>query len=152
MQRQRPHIEEILTAFLSAQLKDKTGLRRRRIITADAQLRQCLEADGHRILTDGDRSVLDLEREIIPDGAFVRTMHADDLLFALAIYVSEPWLLPDRVDRDVQLRFAETLSMQLIAWRLIDQWDLGCALHELRGAIRTAKAAQRASTSAWPQR
>lgn len=150
MQRQRPHIDEILTAFLSAQLKDKTGLRRRRIISADAQLRRCLETDGHRILIDGDRSVLDLEREITPEDAFVRTMHADDLLFALDIYISEPWLLPDRIDRGVQLRFAETLAMQLISWRLIDQWDLSCALLHLQGSIRRAKAAQRAGTSARP--
>lgn len=150
MQRQRPHIDEILTAFLSAQLKDKTGLRRRRTISADAQLRRCLETDGHRILIDGDRSVLDLEREITPEDAFVRTMYADDLLFALDIFVSEPWLLPDRIDRGVQLRFAETLSMQLISWRLIDQWDLSCALLHLRGAIRRAKAAQRAGTPAGP--
>ena len=145
MQRQRPHIDEILTAFLSAHLKGKTGLRRRRIATADAQLRRCLEAEGHRILTDGDRSVLDLEREITPEDAFVRTMFADDLLFGLGIYVSEPWLLPDRIDRGVQLRFAETLTTQLISWRLIDQWDFSCALLDLRGSIRRAKAAQRAS-------
>lgn len=148
MQRQRPHIEEILTAFLSEQLRGKTGLRRRRIIAADEQLHRCLETEGHRILTDGDRSVLDLEREITPEKAFVRTMYADDLLFGLAIYVSESWLLPDRIDRDVQLRFAETLVTRLISWRLIDQRDASCAVLELRGTIRRAKAAQRADRPA----
>ncbi|WP_404475414.1 hypothetical protein [Microbacterium aerolatum] len=146
MSTQRPHIDEILTAFLSAQLKNKTGLRRRRIVTAEVQLRRCMETDGHRILTDGDRSVLKLEQEISPESAFARTMFADDLLFALGIYVSEPWLLPDRIDRDVQLRFAEALSAQLISWRLIDQWDLSCAILEVRGSIRRAKLEQRART------
>lgn len=147
MQKQRPHVEEILTAFVSAQLKDKTGMRRRRIETANEQLRQCLEDEGHRVLTDGDRSVLDLERELEPQGAFVRTMHADDLLLGLGIYVSEPWLLPDRIDRGVQLRFAEMLAIQLISWRLVNQWDWSCALIDLRGTIRRAKAAQRRSSS-----
>jgi hypothetical protein len=150
MQKQRPHIEEILTAFLSAQLKGKSGLRGQRIITADAQLRRCLEAEGHRILIDGDRSVLELEREITPENAFVRTMYADDLLFGLGIYVSDPWLLPDRIDRAVQLRFAETLCTQLISWRLIDERDFSCAVLDLRGSIRRVKAAQRTSHSATP--
>lgn len=147
MQTQRPHIDEILTAFLSAQVKGKSGLRRSRLVAVDAQLRRCLEEEGHRILTDGDRSILELEREITAEDAFARTMHADDLLFGLGLFVSEPWLLPDRIDRGVQLRFAETLSTQLIAWRLIDQSDLSCALLDLRAAVRRAKAAQRVSAS-----
>lgn len=140
MTRQRPHIDEILTAHLTAQARGKTGLRHRRIVGADEQLRKCMEAEGHRVLTDGDRSVLDFERELTPQDAFARTMHADDLLLVLDIFVSEPWLLPDRVDRAVQLRYADTLAAQLIAGHLIDQCDLSCALLELRGSIRQAKA------------
>ena len=141
MAKQRPHIDEILTAYLAAQVKDKTGLCRRRVISADDRLRSCMEAEGHRILTDGDRSVLDLEREFDPVGAFARTMHADDLLFMLTIFVKDAWLPQDRVDRSVQLRYADGLATQIVAWRLVDQGDMSCALYELQGTIRRAKAA-----------
>jgi hypothetical protein len=150
MTRQRPHIDEILTAFLAARVKDKTGLRRRRIVAADEQLRRCLEAEGHRALTDGDRSVLDLEREIEPQDAFVRTMHGDDLLLMLSTFVQEPWLPPDRIDRDVQIRYADALISQLVSWRLVRPSDGLYALIEAQSAILRAKAAQRRSASFRP--
>ncbi|WP_417510827.1 hypothetical protein [Microbacterium sp.] len=148
MNTQRPHIDEILTAFLNAQIKEKTGLRRRRIVTAEEHLRHCMEAEGHRILTNGDLALLKLEREIAPDNAFARTMFADDLLYALGIYVSDSWLLPDRIDRGVQLRFADDLTTQLIDWRLIDEYSLSCAVLDVRGSIHQAKRAQRSRTTA----
>jgi len=50
----------------------------------------------------------------------------------------------------LQLISWQLISLQLISLRLIDRWDLGCALLDLRGSIRRAKAAQRASLQARP--
>lgn len=141
MRKLRPHIDDILADHMAQQLGGKTGLPRRRIETAERQLRQCLESDGPRILTDGDKALLEIERQFAPAGAFARTMHADDLIFALTIYVHEPWLLDDRVDRAVQLRFADSLTGLIVGRRLIDRQQYACPLIDLRGGIDAAKAA-----------
>jgi len=139
MKRQRPHIDEILAAHMTYQLDGLSGLRRRRIETAERHLRLCMEVDGPRVLTTHDRAVLDLERQFTPHDAFLRTMHADDLLLVLNVYVREPWLLPDRVDRRAQLRFADALAGLVLGRRLVDRDEWMCELLDLRAAIDVAK-------------
>lgn len=126
---------------MASQLNGKTGLRRRRIESAERQLRQCLESDGPRSLTDGDKALLEVERQFDPAGAFARTMHADDLIFVLAGYVSEPWLLDDRLDRAAQLSFADSLADLILGRGLVNRHECACPLLELRGGIRRAKIA-----------
>jgi hypothetical protein len=138
MTRQRPHIDEILAEFIPRLLEAKTGLRRRRMETAEQHLRRCLEEDGHSVLTDGDKFLLESEREFAPDGAFARTMHADDLVFALNIYVRDPWLLADRLERAVQLRLAESLTAMVLQRRLVDEQELVCPLLDLRSGLDAA--------------
>ena len=124
---------------MTYQLDGLSGMRRRRVETAERHLRLCMEVDGRRILTTGDQAVLDLERQFAPHDAFARTMHAEDLLTVLSVYVREPWLLPDRVDRGVQLRFADALAGLLLGRGLVDRTDWMCALLDLRVAIDQAK-------------
>lgn len=124
---------------MTYQLDGMTGTRRRRIETAERQFRLCLETDGHRVLTTADRAVLDLERQFAPRDAFARTMYAPDLLLALIVFVREPWLLPDRVDRGAQLRFADALAGLVLGRGLVDRDEWICALLDLRAAIDQAK-------------
>jgi hypothetical protein len=143
MSRSRPTIDQIVAAFFASRLEDSTGLRRRRIEAVDARLRAFLEADGARILTTGDRALLDLERQFGGGNAFARTMHADDLLFALQLFLREPWLPDDVQDRRVQLRTVDALVYYLLARRLVDRHELACPLLQLQVAIDDAKSALR---------
>lgn len=138
MNQLRPHIEEILTEFFSGQLEGKTGLRRKRIEFAYARLRECLEAEGPRVLVTNDLVLLAAEREFHPDDAFTRTMHADDLIYTLGIYVRDPWLSENATDRRVQLRLADALAGTVLGKRLINRGDMMCVLLDLRAGIDDA--------------
>jgi hypothetical protein len=134
----RPHIDDILTEFFSGQLEGKTGLRRKRIEVAHARLRECLEAEGPGVLVTNDLVLLAAEREFHPDDAFIRTMHADDLIYTLGSYVRDPWLSENVTDRRVQLRVADALAGTVLGKRLIDRGDMMCALLDLRAGIDDA--------------
>jgi hypothetical protein len=47
----RPRIDDILTGFFADALEDQTGVARRRILAVEQRLRQCIEAEGDRMLT-----------------------------------------------------------------------------------------------------
>lgn len=138
MRQLRPHIDEILSTFFQGQLEGKSGLRRRRIEGAQDRLRACLESDGERVLIDSDCTLLAAEREFHPTDAFVRTMHADDLICALNSFVSDKWMPADHVDRRVQLRIADALAGFIVGRRLVDAQDMMCFLLELRSGIDTS--------------
>lgn len=135
----RARIEGILAESFSSQLEGKTGLRRERIERAHRRLLECLEAEGHRVLITSDLVLLAAEREFHPNDAFVRTMHADDLIYVLDIYVREPWLSDDPTDRRVQLRIADALAGTVLVKRFINRDDMMCALLELHAGIETAR-------------
>jgi hypothetical protein len=139
----RPSIDQILASFFAARLEDSTGLRRRRIEGVERRLRGFLEADGECILPTGDRALLQLERQFGGGNAFARTMHADDLLFALRLFLAEPWLPGDVQDRRVQLSTVDALVFSLLERRLVDRHELACPLLQLQVAIDDAKAALR---------
>lgn len=139
MDGKEPCIDEILTAYTAARIAQLTGRRRARVEAADARLRHALEVEAERILLHQDLAVLRMERAVQPEGALVRTMHAEDLVFALALCLTPAWLFPDRLDRQEQLRHAEGLLRQVIAWGLIDPQAASCPLIDARIAIDRAR-------------
>jgi len=138
MNQLRPHIEEILNEFFSGQLDGKTGLRRKRIEFVYSRLRECLEAEGPRVLVTSDLVLLAAEREFHPDDAFIRTMHADDLIYTLDSFVRDPWLSENATDRRVQLRLVDALAGTVLGKGLISRGDMMCALLDLRAGIDDA--------------
>ncbi|MCI4659133.1 hypothetical protein [Cryobacterium zhongshanensis] len=137
----QPHIDEILRAFFERELEGSRGpITRQRITRVYQRLLVCLETDAESILVGDDRVLLAAERELEPDGAFVRTMHADDLLFGLESFLREPWLDPmkqERQDQRVQLRLTSGLIRMLLLARLIDRYRYACPLAELQARIAT---------------
>lgn len=131
----RPTIDHILNAFFAEKLLDKKGIARSRIEQVQLHLRECAEAEAHRILVTSDLVVLAAEREFHPDDAVARTMHADDLIFLLTIFTMEPWLPEDRTLRGVHLSIAGALTTRILALNLVDRYDLSCPLLDIRGAI-----------------
>jgi hypothetical protein len=135
----RPNIDEILVEFFGREREGKRGLTLQRIDLAERMLRGFLEAEGNRILVDDDLVLLAAEREFEPDGAFVRTMHADDLIFALPIFLNSADSL-EPLDRRVQLRMADRLVGTILRKRLVNQDELLCPLLEARVAIDSGRA------------
>lgn len=128
----RPSIDEILTAFFAREHAPASGARSRRLERVEAALRRCLELDCERVLDDRGLSLLEVERVFEPDGAFARSMRADDLAFALLVFLEDRWLEPDPADRRLQVRIALRIVDFLLERRLLDERDLACPLIELK--------------------
>jgi hypothetical protein len=143
----RPTIDEILNPFFHLTLLGTTGIRRRRIEAVEGQLRRCMETEGDRILESEDLLVVASERAFAPEGAIARTMHADDLVFVLTIFVSPPWLVSDGLLLRVQLTIAERLTARLLHHRLVHYGDLSCPLLDIGAGIATARRDLKASNS-----
>jgi hypothetical protein len=130
----RPVIDDILSKFFAAELEPEHGAARTRIEFVDFSLREYLEAEGGQVLVDDDLTLLQQEREFDPDGAFARTAHAEDLVFALAGYLNavapqEPLVLRQ------QLRTVERLIASVLAQRLVNAEKQMCALLSVCAAI-----------------
>lgn len=135
----RRTIDEILQPFFAAQADRKKGLTLRRIQEVERHLRACSESEAERILIPSDLAVLAAEREFNPDGAVARVMHADDLIFILAIFVQPGWQPSDPVQRRVQLRITEQLAVLLIRRRLIDRSSLACPIIDIEIGIQRGR-------------
>jgi hypothetical protein len=128
----RPSIDEILTAFFARERATASGIRAERLDRIEAALRLCLERDCDRVLDERGLSLLQVERVFEPAGAFARSMRADDLAFALLVFLEDRWLEPDPADRRLQVRLALRIVDFLLERRLIDERDLACPLIELK--------------------
>jgi hypothetical protein len=126
-------IDDILHSFFLTESFGKKGTAYRRIRFVELSLRDHLEESGSAILTTWDRALLALEVLDEPYGAFCRTMHADDLVFALPGYLRLSPL--DDTDRRTQLRVVEHLVAFIKRCSLIDEDDMACPLLEVGAAI-----------------
>ena len=135
----RRTIDEILQPFFAAQANGKKGLTLRRIQEVERHLRLCGESEAERVLIASDLAVLAAERQFDPDGAVARVMHADDLVFILAIFVQPDWQPSDPVQRRVQLRITEQLAWNLVRRRLVDRSSLACPLIDIENAIERGR-------------
>lgn len=133
LSRMRITIDDILHSFFLTEGFGKKGTAHRRIRFVELTLREYLEESGSGILTTWDRALLALEVLDEPNGAFCRTMHADDLVFALPGYLRLSPL--DTTDRRTQLRVVEHLVAFIKRCALIDEQDMACPLLEVGAAI-----------------
>jgi hypothetical protein len=130
----QPVIDDILQKFISAETEGTTGAARERIRFVDASLRHYLETQGERVLVDDDVTLLHLEREFAADGAFCRTMHADDLVLLVAGYLRAVMPREPLVLR-AQLRTVEHLLAAVLRQRLVNAEELVLPLMDARDAI-----------------
>jgi len=139
-----PTIDTVLEQFLGLHLAGKTGLARRRIEETALLLRDCLEAEAHRVLVTRDLRLLAAEREFDPVGAVGRVGHADDLVFTLAVFLEPRWLPGDAVQRAVHLRFTDALAGFILNRHLVDAYEMACIVMDVQAGINRAKAVLRA--------
>lgn len=131
----RPTIDEILERFFSEQRTGKKGLTLTRIMTIEQRLRECVEAEAERVLVASDLQILAAEREFDQTNAVARTMHADDLVFLLTLFVKEPWLPEERVQRTRHLQVTGKLAHYLQYYRLVDRFSIACPLIDIEIAV-----------------
>jgi hypothetical protein len=141
-------IDDILTQFFSLYLDGKTGVTRRRIDDAQSQLRACIESEAMRILVTDDRLVLQAELQFNPDRAVARLMHAEDLLYLLAIFTEPQWQPSDRTQRAAQLQLTDRLTTFLVSRNLVDRRDYACPILEVQVAIDRGRAEVRRQRAA----
>lgn len=131
----RPTIEVILQRFFAEQRAGKKGLTLARIELIERRMRECVESEAEHILVPADVQILAAEREFEAADAVARTMHADDLLFLLTLFVKEPWLPEERVQRTRHLQVTEKLMRFLLNHGLIDRYGLACPLLDIEVAV-----------------
>ncbi len=139
LKKPRLNIDSLLTTFFDHQREQCAGVRRTRITLIEKMLRECLEAEGEQFLSGRDQVVLSAEREFRPEQAFARTMHADDLIWVLPVFLHDEWMPENPLVRRLQLQLIDALTGHIIygGYALYD--DLVCQLYEIRGGIDRAK-------------
>lgn len=134
-----PTIDDIFDSYLRAERDGASGINQLRIVLVESLLRECLENDGEKILTASDRILLEAERNFAAEGAFARTMHAEDLLFVLPLFLTSPWLLQKPLEQRVQLDLVEKLTAFLLRSGLVPREGRECILIDIGSAIDRAR-------------
>lgn len=136
----QPPIDILLRHHFDTTLEGTIGVGRRRIEQVERLLREFLESDGPRTLCPCNLTILAAEGEFQPEAAFTRAMHADELLFALPLFLGEVAPQTDPLLRRVLLRTVEGLTRMLVGDGLVDQQDQMGTLWEIRYTLDRAKA------------
>jgi hypothetical protein len=140
MKTPRLTIHAILDSFFEELSASASGTERLRVAEIEGMLRSFLELEGERVLLDQDRAIFEAERSLDPGCAFARTMHADDLVFALTLFVEPRWLHPDLRLRGTQLAVTERLTARILEDQLVDGTDFISPLLEIEAGIIRARA------------
>lgn len=143
-----PTAREVLDEVESLLADERTSATRHRYARAAARFEAYLDALDERMLTDAGVAMLEVERSIEPTAALYRVATSEDLLYALRGFISleRPARLP-APDVRAQLRFAEEIRRYIIRRGLIDTGPHMCAIWEIDGALRQARAALRSRSA-----
>ena len=135
----RESIDSIIDSFFASSCIGKqipTGVRYLRVA---AHLRSYLEAEGPRVLNPEDAALLDLERLLEPESAFVRLFDAEVLAYTLRGFLEPEWLLPDLQDRRTQVSLTPRLIQWLCNNHLLDPRRDRAAIQGTRAAAAWAR-------------
>lgn len=136
---ENPTVDQVLASFLTASSSGKQAATIARYQRIDAQLRRYLEAAGHRALEDEGVQLLAMERSFQLQGACARIMRAEDLVYALAAFLYDPWLLPEPGDRRTQISQTARLAQWVCSRGLVDSAENACAMIDFRIAADNAR-------------
>jgi hypothetical protein len=112
-------IAQILEQFFASYRQNAGPAVRARVSAVREDLERHLESEGPRILTSAQLTLLSREREFAPDGAFRRTMHSDDLYYALEHYLHPAHAMAGLDQHEAQLDVVGALAEWLWRSRLI---------------------------------
>lgn len=107
--------DEVLTTFFGDQRRAAGPRRLDRLATAEAALRDCLDAYAPGMLGTQETTLLALERQFERSSAVARVAGADLVLLLLPLYLDEPrWHGDDLIDRQLRIRLAEPLAEHIV--------------------------------------
>jgi hypothetical protein len=136
----QPSISTLLDEFFAGYKPTAAEPLRARIARVRDQLPHQLEVEGPRILTAGQLAILNDEKQFSPNDAFVRTMHADDLYYALPLCLAADHALEGPALRETQLDVIAALAESLWQRRLISGRDVSeCTVIEFDIAMTRAR-------------
>ncbi|TFC04837.1 hypothetical protein E3O42_04905 [Cryobacterium adonitolivorans] len=138
MDERLPKIDEVISTVFGEALGLSTGVKRRRTLQVENDLRAFLETEAERYLTDDERTLLAAEQEFEPSGAACRSLEAEVLFVALTGFITPPHLAPDLLLRRVQLDLIDALA-GYVAYEVLRNYDSSSIRRDLRSAIYTAR-------------
>jgi hypothetical protein len=135
-----PTISDVLDDFFGGYQRNASASVQARIDTVRIDLEQHLDLEGPRVLSADQLAILGLELEIDPVGAFARTMHADDLYYALEHYLDPAHAFRDPSLRETQLDVVAALATSLWTRRLVSARNVSeCTLIEFDIALKRGR-------------
>lgn len=138
MDERLPKIDEVISTVCGEAAGLSTGVKRRRTLQVERDLRAFIEAEADRYLTDDEHTILAAEREFDPTGAACRALEAEVLFFALVGFITPAHLAPDLLLRRVQLDLVDALG-GYVAYVVLRNHDSSSMRRELRSALIRAR-------------
>jgi len=136
----RPTILSLLDAFCTDFRPVAKPGTRKRLDLVIGHLRQFLESDADNVLIQPDFEILMAERQLDPVGAFERTMHADDLFYALPQYLAPERALTDPLARRAQIDLVANLCSWLWEQRYLRAHTVSeCAVIDMEVSLRRSR-------------
>jgi hypothetical protein len=135
-----PNISNLLDDFFAGYQPGAPAAVQARIVAVRNDLTHHLDIEGPRILTTGQLAILNTEREFNRDGAFARTMHADDLYYALQHYLDPAHAFEEPAQRETQLDVVAALAASLWNRQLVSEANVSeCTLIEFDIALKRGR-------------
>jgi len=138
MEKRLPNIDEVLSTVCGEAAGPITGIKHRRAVRVENELRAFLETEADRYLTDDERTILAAEQEFAPTGAACRALEAEVLLVALVGFITPPYLAPDLLLRRVQLDLVDALG-GYVAYVVLRNHDSSSMRRDLRSTLFRAR-------------
>ncbi|GAB3040212.1 hypothetical protein GCM10027052_21330 [Parafrigoribacterium mesophilum] len=91
------------------------------------------------MLSDEDYALLAVERAFDPEHAIARTMHAEDLLWVLTVFLLDPWRLGDPLALRVQAQLTDDLTNRIVYGGLVCIECMNHPLQHIREGLSTAR-------------
>ena len=139
MTKRSPTLAPLFDVFFRDQVDGQSPAAASRTRAVRAHLEAYLDEHADGVLTTGSLALLNAEREFAARGAFVRTMHADDLLFALPGYLTPGHRMPTPAAARSQVVLVGRLAQWLWTEGHLPRHGLECGIHELEAALSRAR-------------
>jgi hypothetical protein len=139
MTKRSPTLAPLFDVFFRDQVDGQSAAAASRTRAVRAHLEAYLDEHADGVLTTGSLALLNAERQFTARGAFVRTMHADDLLFALPGYLSPDHRMPAPAAARSQVVLVGRLAQWLWTEGHLPRHGLECGIHELEAALSRAR-------------
>jgi len=138
MDERLPKIDEVVSTVFGEASGLSTGIKRRRTVQVENELRAFIEKEADRYLTEDERTILAAEQEFNPYGAACRVLEAEVLFVALVGFITPPYLAADLLLRRVQLDLVDALTAH-VAYEVLRNYDSSSIRRELRTALFRAR-------------